>query len=474
MIDTSAPLSPGWWLTTLAYNMQLRSSRLELLNSYLTGNAPLPEGAAGLREAFQQFQRKARINPSELIVEAVQERMTVSGFRIGDAEELSKDANRIWSYNELDTYSSDVHGDMLGLTGGYAIVGPPDDSGIPVITHEDPRLVITSPDPKHPSRQRAALKLFRDDITGKDTAYLYLPGVVYVAQRDNGRANEPLLPDISGFDWVPGMAPMRWPSGFEDVVPVVFWPNKNGVAEFERHTDTIDRINYVVLQRLVIIAMQAYRQRALKGSNNLPEVEIDADGNPVLDSKGDPIPIDLGAIMKPGPGSLWLLPEGVDLWESQSTDFTQVLAAAKDDYRSLAAETRTPIYMLMPDGANQSAEGASAAREQLVYKASDRIKRASYGWNQAMTLALRFAGVTANVVDMNTLWLPPERLSLAERADAASKLTAAGVPWKTIMTDIMQFPEGKVEEMETQRISDAMNTALTLPPAPVSGGASGV
>ena len=164
MIDTSAPLSPGWWLTTLAYNMQLRSSRLELLNSYLTGNAPLPEGAAGLREAFQQFQRKARINPSELIVEAVQERMTVSGFRIGDAEELSKDANRIWSYNELDTYSSDVHGDMLGLTGGYAIVGPPDDSGIPVITHEDPRLVITSPDPKHPSRQRAALKLFRDEF----------------------------------------------------------------------------------------------------------------------------------------------------------------------------------------------------------------------------------------------------------------------------------------------------------------------
>jgi uncharacterized protein with PhoU and TrkA domain len=121
------------------------------------------------------------------------------------------------------------------------------------------------------------------------------------------------------------------------------------------------------------------------------------------------------------------------------------------------------MYMLMPDSANQSAEGASASREQLVYKAADRIKRASYGWNQALSLALRMSGEAVSILDIETLWLPPERQSLAERADAATKAVAAGVPWRTVMTDIMQFSPEKVEEMEAERLSDALAGLVATP-----------
>lgn len=465
MIDVSTPNSPGWWLKFLLDRMLARSSSLALLKSYMNGDAPLPEGAEGLREAYRAFQRKARTNVGALIVEAPVKRMAVAGFRVGDAEGLDKVANRIWSANELDTYSGDIHEDMLGLRHGYAIVGAPDDRGIPAITHEDCRNVITYEDPvRH--NTIAALKLFRDDAAAMDYAYLYLPGAVYVAER--GVAASPTMTlDISGFDWNPDKAPMRWPRAFADVVPVVPFYNKGRKGEFEEHTDTIDRINYVVLQRLVIIALQAFHQRAVEGGN-LPEVVTDTSGEPVRDANGNTTPIDYNAVFRPGPGSLWLLPEGAKLWESQTTDIGSILTAAKDDIRTLAAETETPMSMLLPDSANQSTEGALAAERALVWKVEDRIKRATYGWNKTMSLALRFAGIAADVVDMETLWLSAERQSLAERADAASKLIAAQVPWETVMTDVMQFSPEKVEEMQKQRMADALAVqamfAPTTPP----------
>lgn len=65
---------------------------------------------------------------------------------------------------------------------------------------------------------------------------------------------------------------------------------------------------------------------------------------------------------------------------------------------------------------------------------------------------------------MEILWAPAERFSLAERADAASKMQAAGVPWRTIMTDVLQFSPQHVERMEAERATDAlMNAPLTEP-----------
>jgi hypothetical protein len=444
-INTNVAGSAGWYFKTLAEGLVARGQRIAVVASYLDGNAPLPEGAEGFREAYRAFQRKARTNFGELIVEACAERMNVAGFRVGDNTELDREATRIWSVNELATASADIHADMLGLGDGYAIVGMPKD-GAPVITREDPRYVITAHDPLRPNRVVAALKMYRDEVLGKDIAYLYLPGVVGVAERDVPALTYPLTVDMSGFEWVDER---RLPI---PVVPVVRFRNRMGKGEFETHTDILDRINYMVLQRLVITAMQAFRQRATKG--DLPSV--DEQDNP----------IDYGAVFRPGPGALWLLPDGVEMWESSYTDTTPLLTAVKDDIRDLAAVTRTPMSMLLPDGQNQSAEGASFAREGLVFKAQDRIKRATYGWNTVMQLAMQFAG--NGVQNVDTEWLDPERRSLAERADAASKLVPAGVPFKTIMTDVMQFPPDKVERMEQERLDDALNMALAAQPEPVT------
>lgn len=448
MIDTKAPESYGWWAERLVRQVAASQNRYRLLQSYIDGNAPLPEGAEGFRAAYQAFQRKARTNFAEIIVEAVQERMTVTGFRVGDKPELETLATTFWSVNEMDIASDDVHGDMLGLGRGVAIVGPPEAASrwdwlpwrkterIPVITREDPRLIGVEYDPINRSRVISALKTYTDAVAGEDVLHVYLPGRVLTCRRRTVEGAEDT--SMSGYEWVSDTTlPFN-------VVPVVTFENRRGIGEFETHTDVLNRINYMVLQRLVITAMQAFRQRAVIG--DLPET----------DETGDPI--DYGSVFRPGPGAVWLLRNGEQMWESTSTDIRPLLEAVKDDTRELAAGTRTPMSMLLPDSQNQSAEGASAAREGLVFKAKNRTKRAAYGWNQVMQLALLFGGQGWQR-DIETLWLPPERQSLAERADAASK--AVDLPFGTKLRKVWGFSEAEAVRIEQERMNDVFAQVLT-------------
>jgi hypothetical protein len=326
---------------------------------------------------------------------------------------------------------------------GYVIVGGVDEEiGAPLITPEDPREVIAVHDPIRRRKTVAALKVFTDDVEGRDRAFLYLPGFVFYASR---RTQEGQNLDASGWEWDDNAyAALPAP-----VVPVVAFPNRDsltgcmGTGEFQPHLGLLDRINYTILNRIEIATLQAFRQRGVKG---VPD--RDEDGNE----------IDYDDIFAADPGALWVLPASAEIWESGQVDLGPVRLAIRDDVQDLAAVTRTPLFYLTPEAANGSAEGASLAREGLVFKAQDRILNAGESLEQVMALAFLFAGDTTRAKrgDMEVLWSPPERFSLAERYDAASKAQAAGVPWRTVMSDILQFSPQQVERMEAERGADLL------------------
>lgn len=436
-------LTPDGWLWRLAQQMDVRRGRIDILRSYMDGNAPLPEGADGCREAYQKFQRKSRTNFGELVVDAVAERMCVTGFQVDDEDNSA--AWQIWKRNRMAVKSFDTFRDMLGMSAGYLMLSP-SPRGV-VITQERPEQAITESDPTLPEVVRAGLKIYRDGPQGADFAFLHLPGVVRKYRRpatdDNGILKT--LPyATTGWELVAESG-----TGLS-FVPMYPFENREKRGEFETHLDLLDRINWGILQRLVITAMQAYRQRAIEG--DLPDE--DDEGNA----------IDYGPMFKPGPGNLWRLPEGVKIWESEAGELTSILAAVKDDIRDLAAVTRTPISVFVPEGANQTAEGAAFAREGLVFKTTDRAARAGAVMAAAMAGALAMESGAATPVDeVETLWAPFEMRSLAERADASTK--AQDLPWRTRMTDVWGFSEERVDEMELQRADDAALAARVSAPA---------
>ncbi len=463
-IDTTLPQSPGWWMGRLTKKMMIRQKRLMLLELYLRGNPPIGAGADQLRETYRAFQNKARSNFAELIVEAVRERMNVRGFRTSaESEDIGDSAAwDIWKANGLDIESIDVHEWMLGLGDAYVIVGMDGDQ--PLITGEDPRQVVTEHDPMRPQKVVAALKLFHDDVNDYDLAYLYLPGNVYVAGKPRRATSQQTTgPQFNANAWswlnedlqivaetvnaasadFNDMVAQPLPSGFEDIVPVVRFANKHERGEFEGHMDLLDRINHMILQRMVIATFQAFRQRAIKGT--LPDV--DEQGNT----------IDYEKVFSADPGALWQIPAAVEMWESGIVDLSPILNSVKADVEHLAAVTRTPMHYLTPGESSQSAEGAALAKEGLIFKTVDRISRANVGWTNVMHLAFLFMGdeERSNLSSLQPIWAPAQRYSLTEMASAAAQ-AATTLPTETIQELVWQLSPEELARAKTQRQADVI------------------
>lgn len=468
VIDVDEPRSPGWWLKTLSKALVERNTSpgwrtsslrrearppLDLLADYLRGDPPLPQVAEGWRDGFRQFMRLSRMNYAELAVEPTRERMVPVGFHTaaeGD-ENGDPEAARIMRASDLDLKMTDVFSGMLALGDSYAIVGAPDGvTGVPLITAEDARQVITAHDPAT-GETLAALKMFRDDWDAADFAYVYLAtGEVWKARRDGSSSLASLRFSARSWSWTsesPEKLPYRR-------IPVVRFQNRGGVGEFEPHLDVLDRINDGLLDRVVIAKIQAFRQRAIK---NLPSHDEDGEE------------IDYTDVFSADPGALWQVPDGVDFWESQPIDLGPIRMAVKDDVEAFAAVTRTPLHLITPDAASGSAEGASLMREGQLYKVEDRRRRGGSSLAQLMSLAFLFAGDEARSerAEIKTIWQPAERYSLTEKMSAATQAKAAGLPQAAIFTDVMQYGPEDVARLESMRGGDLLYSLLNAP-APVA------
>lgn len=469
-IDVSTVQSPGWWMKRLfdQLNDRRRRHRLQLLHDYYRGHAPLPAGADAARESFEGFQKKARTNYAGMIVSATSERMRITGFKSSVDADVTGDADvaAVWRRAGMQIVQNQVHDKMLALGESYVIIGAVDEeTGAPLITAEDPRMMIAEDAPGNPHKLLAALKVLHDSSLGEDRAYLFLPGQVWVARRvrssrdlpdlDNtiytnrSRLNLSLAFDPRSWEWDEersGTLPHKR-------IPVVRFLNHEGMGEFESHTDVIDRINHQVLQRMVIATMQAWRQRAVKG---LPDVYPDDHPN-----AGEPV--DYDEVFTSDPGAFWQLPDNAEMWESQPVDLRPLLEAVKDDVISLASVTRTPLHMLQPGGDNQSAEGAASQREGLVFKVENRIDLVRDAWNRVMALALLHLGdeQRADLSKLQSLWAGAERLSLAEKADAASK-AQNDMPRRTRLIKIWQLTPDEADQIMSEWEDEQLAQQLAI------------
>lgn len=450
-IDASVPGSPEWWLTRLGRRLEADRERLNLLDDYDCGKHPLPQGQQRYTKVYERFQKQSRTNFTQLVVDSVLERLQVDGFRMGGAADPGADdeAQRIWQANTLDADSELVHRAALAMSRAYVIVAPdPEDASTPLITPEDPREVIHECDPARRRRVRAALKIYRDDIDGRHRAVVYLPDAWwYFTDRGKDLTWEPTAWEADTAIYESGVVASPLP-GRVPVVPFVNLPRlaRAGRGEFEGVVDIQDRINGTILNRLIIAAMQAYRQRWMKGVT-------------LIDEQGRPQqPLD------PGADLVWAVEDpDAAFGDFQQSDLGGILSAVQADIRDLAAITRTPPHYLLGQVVNASGDALKAAETGLVSKATARQRTFGESWEQAMALAFALIGREA-AVDAETIWRDPESRSMAELADAAVKRQAVGVPWRQLMVDLGYTP-AEIDRMEAERMADALNAMLTAPPA---------
>jgi hypothetical protein len=441
----ATPVTVDDWLPVLTKRLDDARPRIDMLRSYTNGDAPLPEAGQNIRAAWAAFQKKARTNLGELVVEAVAERIICNALTVSGSQGDNDEARRIWTENRMPIALGDTVRDMLTVGIGYMVVG--DEGGRPVITSEKPEFMYAATDPLRPWIARAGLKVWRDADAGMDYAYVWANGEKqkFMRQMFQQRPRKALLTKVSGQWDKDGL-----PEPFEGLPPIVVFENHDGTGEFESHLDIIDRINKDTLDRLVTVAMQAFRQRYLEG------------GLPKTDESG--APIDYPAIFTPAPGALWDLPEGVTLKETQESaqSILAMLSAEKDDLRNLAAVTRTPLPMLVPEGANQSAAGSEFSKEGLVTKSHDRIERVKPAGSEVMSRAMRI--VSPGFDSMVELgFRDPTFVTFAEKHDANVKAKSGDVPWRTRMIDILGYSADVVDQMQTELEEERLAAQLAAP-----------
>jgi hypothetical protein len=207
----------------------------------------------------------------------------------------------------------------------------------------------------------------------------------------------------------------------------------------------------MILQRIVITHYQSFKQRAIIG-----DLEGDADE----DSADSPIEeIDWNNVFSADPGALWRVPEKTTFWESGPVDMTGILTSIRDDVKEFSACTSTPLHLITPDAANQSAEGAALMREGLVFKVKDRRSRFAPRLVELFKMAFAFAGEQDRTKNIELLWGPVESFSLSEKANAVAQ-TKGVMSRNRQLQDIMEMTPDQIQQNEQELHQDAILDAV--------------
>lgn len=452
MIDVDTPHSPGWWLKRCYTKLEARQPLLADLYGRYEGDAKLPVSLRNAPDTAREFFRTARTNFAEMIVKAVLYRLRVAYLLTAAESNDSGDSEawRLWRRAGMVQASKDSMRNALIAGDGYFIGAVR--NGYPVVTAEDPRQTVTIHDPVFQSEILALAKFFHDSVNDRDYAFLHRPGRVHVATRKRKvRGANQEVRFNSSWDWSTehgGANGQPLPAGFEDDLLGFRMRDDEGIGEFQRHRDVLDRIDHLVLQGMVIATLQAFKQRA---------IHVSAEDMPDEDPEtGEAINYD--DVFSADPAALWKLPETAKMWESGAVDTTPITAMVTKEMEKASAVTFTSLSVFTPEGANQSAQGASLVREGQTFKVEDRQERFGDTLSMVAAAIFRMAG-RADIADPDTItigWGPAERYGLTERTTAAVAAKNAGVPWRTIMRDVMGYEPERVDRMATERMDDML------------------
>lgn len=439
--------TPQWWLTQLYKRLMMRSPQVLKMEDYYDGNHPLSFVTSEYREEFSTMLRGVSDNWMALVVDAVEERLHVEGFRMTDDPAGDEDAWRIWQENRLDADSEMLHSTALQTGAAYAMVWYGEDDR-PEVTVEHPAQTYVAYESGTSRKRAAAIKSWIDEWTGGMRANVYLPDGIYKYassrsvtlddyQTRTGRDRSVEI--LSGF-WKPLEVDeyVKNPLG---VVPIVEFRNRprllgDGRSEIQDVISTQNQINKLVCDMMIAAEFSAFRQRWAIG------VEIPTDPMTGQMLQDFPAAVD----------RLWHVEDkDAQFGEFGETDLTNYVSAIENRVQSLASRTRTPPhYLLGSSGSFPSGESLKATETGLIAKCRSRHRHFGESWEEVMRLSFKILDdPRADSVMAETIWTDPESRSEAEHTDSLLKKMSLGVPLHQLWEDAgySQTQIGRFKEM---------------------------
>ena len=450
-------LEPEVWLKRLIAAHDSELPELTMLNAHFEGTQPLnylhPELLRELDDRLQQVV----INWPELVVDCLDERLDLNGFRIAGQAAPDAGLEEIWQFNDLDELSQQAHIDALVMKRAFAIVGANDeDDGPPLITMESPLEVHVEWNPRTRQVDAAVKRWTEQDAVKKvEHATLYLPDSTRWFVKDVGKwvEDKDNEPDLHGLGVVP-------------VVPIVNRPRlrrPGGKSELASIIPISNAANKIATDMMVSAEFHAMPRRWALGFG--PEDFQDEHGRKL-------------STWSKIAGRIWASAktkqEGAEVGqfpEANLENFHRTINLLAQIVGSLGA--LTPQAMGLQNAANPAtADAIRAGESRLVKRAERRQGGFGGGYERMMRIAdrVKTGEWRPELRRLEALWRDASTPTVAQSADAAvKKYQAKIVPLRQTREDLNYTTEQiRLMEEEDQKALAAETAAVFGPPKPPS------
>lgn len=406
-------LSPQDWFTRLNLRrLQYRQRAFENW-SYYYGRQPLNYVARILREQQDRFPALV-INWPGLVIDALDERLTVQGFRLGD-DDIDDDIQGMWQANNLDAASGEAHICSLVTKEAYLMVGPSDGT-YPLITVEYPEQVAVETDPRS-RRVYAALQTWKSDenLPTEDMAEVMLQGGrSYVFEMGGLQSQKLGWEIVDARDQASPLVP---------VVPMLNRPTRGyGRTELADIKSVANAANQVATNMMAGIEHHSLPRRWAVGARESDFVDP---------ATGKPLPA-----WKIATGAVW----GLNAEEEANNQYVKVGQFSASDMTNyhnsmklLASIAGTLYglpahYMAYTTDNPVSAEAIQYSEARLVKRAERRQVTFGEAWEQAVRIGLDVMGRdSSDNVRLETIWRDASTPTQASMMAAAVQGLQVGI-----------------------------------------------
>jgi hypothetical protein len=459
------PTNDADWVTYLSIRHDMELPELEELNRYYEGMQPLmymhPEVLLEVGDRI----KPVVIGWPQLVVDAVEERLDVEGFRLPDEDDEDKDLWRVWQSNDMDEQSQLAHVDALVMKRSYVTIGSnEDDPDTPILCAESPMEMYADIDPRT-RKTRAALRRVIDDDSfarvAERAATLYLPDVtIWYGWNDGGWKEEQrdehklgALPVVSlinrGRLSSSRTTPNRVNTNFR---------YRYGRSELSQIIPLSDAANKIATDMMLAIDFAALPVHGFFGIG--PDDLEDAQGNKLTAMQ---------ALFR----RFLTLPVGADEGAKEFSFAGANMGGFHESINQLAQMVASlaglpPHYLGFTTDNPASADAIRSAESRLVKRAERKQRPWGGAYEQMNRIVRRFqtGEWDPTLKLLETRWRDPSTPTVAQKADAAVKLyTTSPKPIVNLRQtrETIGFTDAQIRRMEKDDAETAAQDAALDP-----------
>lgn len=476
------------WLNFLSVRHDAELKDLERLNSYYEGTQPLtymhPEVWAEVADRI----KPVIIAWPQLVVDALEERLDVEGFRLPDAAGNDKDLWRVWQANDMDEQSQLGRIDALVMKRSYLSVGTnEEDADTPIVCAESPLEMFVYIDPRT-RKEFAGLRRVVDDGSyarePERSATLYLPdATIQYGRKDNQWAEVDRDEHKLGVPPVVAMINRGRLSTSRARLNLQTQSARYGQSELAPILPLSDAANKVATDMMLGAELAAADVRGFFGIG--PDDLKDRDGNTLtayqaLFRRFLTIPVGTD--------------EGAREFSFQGANLTNFHESINSLARLVASISGLPPdYLGLSTDNPASAESRLAGEIRLIKRAERKHSPFGGAYERTGRLVKRFQEKDWDPKYrlLETRWRDPSTPTVAQSADAAIKKYTAPPGQKPIVTlrqtrEDLRYSDAQITNMEKEQAAEDRRTAELDPvnvlagrippdayPTPEPAGASG-